>query len=72
MDEEMDGWRGAAAVVFVELLTRTACTLGLYLQVQGTGGLDGEPDAAKHVPRPHDPQELVLRRGLEEVKRDTL
>ena len=63
----MDGW-GSAAVVFVELLTRTACTLGLYLQVQGTGSLDGEPDAAKDVPRPHDPQELVLRRGLMEQR----
>ena len=60
---------GGSAVVFVELLTgSTACALSLYLQVQRTGGLDGEPDAAKHVPRPHDPQKLVLRRRLVEQR----
>ena len=26
--------------------------------------LDGEPHAAQHLARVHDPQELVLRRGL--------
>ena len=51
---------GLLTAVFPELLTRAACTI-FYLQVQRTGGLDGEPDAAEHVPRPHDPQELVLR-----------
>ena len=28
--------------------------------------LDGEPHAAQHLARVHDPQELVLRRGLME------
>ena len=55
------------AVFHPELLTRAACTI-FYLQVQRTGGLDGEPDAAEHVPRPHDPEELVLRRRLMEQR----